>query len=169
MTQALFNFTDTRRSGAEFSPCRKFRYVLWRRWSNFDNPRMCAFVGVNPSVANEHQNDRTISRCIGFAKSWGYDGLLMLNAFAHVQTKLGKLKLDHEHVGPINDMVIKTHQSQGVLIVAAWGTHCPLWRQIELVSLLGTELQCLGKNDDGTPKHPLFLRGDTKPNPWCVS
>jgi len=166
-TNTLFDVHDDWNSGATFADCRSFRYALWRRWpSAGEHHRMVAFIGVNPSVANEYENDRTITRCINFAESWGYDGMLMLNAFAHVQTKLGSLKLANQHIGQENDATMLAYRDEGATMVAAWGNHCPQWRADTITKLLGRELQCLGRNTNGTPRHPLFLRADTKLEPF---
>lgn len=66
--------------GAEFSECRKYRYVLWRRWDWKGYGNQVMFIGLNPSTADETEDDPTIRRCIRFAKDWGYSGLLMMNA-----------------------------------------------------------------------------------------
>lgn len=163
----LFDMHDHEVSGAEFSECRTLRYSLWRRWTVAGKPsRKIAFIGVNPSVADEQKNDRTIKRCIDFAKAWGYDEFLMLNAFAHVQTKLGKLKLGREHIGEANDATMLRYRDEATVMIAAWGKHCPQWRADEIAELLGRELKCLGRNKNGSPKHPLYLRADTKPEPF---
>jgi hypothetical protein len=69
-------------SGAEFSPCRTWRYALWRHWDWQGHANCVMFVGMNPSTADELVNDKTISNCIGFAKRWGFGGIYMLNLFA---------------------------------------------------------------------------------------
>src|SRR5262245_23656231 len=51
-------------SGAIFSDCEKYRYVLWRQWDLLDpEPCFMAFVGLNPSTADESLDDPTIRRC----------------------------------------------------------------------------------------------------------
>jgi hypothetical protein len=40
--------------GAIFSPCRTWRYLLWRNW-DLSLPA-CAFIGLNPSTADETLN-----------------------------------------------------------------------------------------------------------------
>ena len=62
---------------ALFSPCRTFRYRLGRRWS--DGP-VLAFIMLNPSRADEHIDDPSVRRCIGFAQRLGYGGLEPLSA-----------------------------------------------------------------------------------------
>lgn len=40
------------------------------------------FIGLNPSTADETQDDPTVRRCIRYAQSWGYGALYMTNIFA---------------------------------------------------------------------------------------
>lgn len=56
-------------SGAIFSPCREYRYKLWRTWDASKLP--LNVIGLNPSTADETKNDPTIRRCIQFAIDWG--------------------------------------------------------------------------------------------------
>jgi hypothetical protein len=80
-----------------FSADRRYRYTLWRDWSKDllcgmdSRPRLAGdqtpnqfvqFIGLNPSTADEKQDDPTIRRCIGFAKAWGYGAMCMTNIFA---------------------------------------------------------------------------------------
>ncbi len=44
------------------------------------------FIGLNPSIADETIDDPTITRCINYAKAWGYGTLLMTNLFAFRST-----------------------------------------------------------------------------------
>ena len=73
-------------SGAIFSECKKYRYLLWRKWGKSPHSKYVMFVGLNPSTADESIDDPTIRRCICFAKDWGYDGLFMANLFAYRAT-----------------------------------------------------------------------------------
>ena len=70
--------------GARLSPCRTYRYALWRRWGE-GPPAM--FIGLNPSTADETADDPTIRRCIAFARSWGHGALCMANLFAYRATQ----------------------------------------------------------------------------------
>ena len=49
-------------SDAHFSKNRIYRYALWRTWDE-SKPKVL-FVGLNPSTADEIQDDPTIRRCI---------------------------------------------------------------------------------------------------------
>lgn len=46
-----FEATEKGESWAVFSPERLYRYELWRRWGP---GKVCVFIGLNPSTADEH-------------------------------------------------------------------------------------------------------------------
>jgi len=80
------------KSHATFSPCRKYRYSLFRIWD--EDKSLVLFIGLNPSTADEKEDDPTIRRCINFAKQWGwgYGGLIMGNLFSFRATQPSDLK-----------------------------------------------------------------------------
>ena len=65
--------TEAPTAGAQLSQCRRFRYRLWRVWDGA-LPSVL-FIMLNPSIADECDDDPTIRRCIGFAKAWGFGGI----------------------------------------------------------------------------------------------
>lgn len=150
-------------SGALFSECRRYRYLLWRQWNFHRSARYVMFIGLNPSTADESRDDPTIRRCIQFVKDWEYGGLVMANAFAFRATVPKVMKAAPDPIGPDNDKALKKYAARAGLIVAAWGSHCPRDREIEICHGLGQTIHCLGKTNAGRPKHPLYLRADTKP------
>lgn len=157
--------TETRCTmGADFSTCRKYRYVLWRRWNDVRVPEVLAFVGLNPSTADESTDDPTIRRCIGFAKSLGYDAVVMLNVFAFRATKPEVMKRHRDPNGPLNDESLSKYGKAASMVIAAWGNHCPSDRQESVVKLIGRDVHCLGINASGTPKHPLYLPKNSEPS-----
>jgi hypothetical protein len=109
-------------TGAVLSPDRVYRYALWRVWDA--SKPIVLFVGFNPSTADEHVDDPTIRRCIGFAKSWGYGGLVMANVYAYRATDPREvIALERDvAVGPNNDETLRTLAEDCDLVVAAWGT-----------------------------------------------
>jgi hypothetical protein len=155
--------------GADFSPCRKWRYALWREWGPCDPSRRVAFIGLNPSTADESIDDPTIRRCIGFAKSWGYSGLVMLNAYAFRATDPKDMKKAADPIGPDNDAKLAEYSEWCAAYVAAWGAHCSPSRARSVCEVIGHRIQCLGKTKDGHPKHPLYLASNTRLQPFYPS
>jgi len=153
---------DRTASGAEFSDCRKYRYVLWRRWDWQGYANQLMFIGLNPSTADESEDDPTVRRCIGFAKSWGFGGLLMMNAYAFRATDPKVMKKALDPVGRGNDEAFGYRRTQVGLIVACWGAHCSPEREKRVCEVIDKPIYCLGKTKAGRPKHPLYLRADTE-------
>ena len=87
MQKSLFDDED---NGATFSACRKYRFELHRIWDN--TKPLVAFIGLNPSTANEVNTDATIRRVISLAKSNNFGGIFMLNCFPYVSTNPDDLK-----------------------------------------------------------------------------
>ena len=97
-------------SGATLSKCRKYRYVLLRVWDK-SLPHIM-FIGLNPSTANETQNDPTILKCIQYCKRWGYGGFYITNLFAYRSSSPDILKKSKKPIGLKNDYwILKTAKS----------------------------------------------------------
>ena len=71
-------------SDALFSEDRIYRYALWRTWD--ESLPKALFIGLNPSTADEIQDDPTIRRCIRYSMDWGYGGYIMGNIFGYRST-----------------------------------------------------------------------------------
>jgi hypothetical protein len=162
------------RSAALFSENRRLRFWLLREW-DASLPKV-AFIGLNPSIADEERNDPTIRREIGFAESWGRGGVLALNLYAFCATVPADMwraeKRGTDIVGGPQNWVdaLKGYvKDQGCdLVIAAWGAHGK--RRGDHVAMhWGLGLTCLALNGDGTPKHPLYLKGDLVPVPYRVA
>lgn len=157
----LFTFSQT--SGARFSPCRRYRYELWRRWET--GPYL-QVIGLNPSTADETNNDPTVRRCIDFAKRWGFSALCMTNAFAFRATDPDDMKAEPFPIGEENDAALASLAAGAGMILAAWGVHgSHLGRDKALLATL-PPLHCLGVTRAGQPKHPLYIKADTQPIPY---
>jgi hypothetical protein len=148
------------------SPCRTYRYTLWREFGDQGGDGYAMFIGLNPSTADEVNDDPTIRRCIAFAKSWGYGALCMANLFAFRATEPADMFAADDPVGPDNDSyLVKLAQDAGV-VVAAWGTNGIHMARDRAVRDLLPNLQCLRKTQAGHPGHPLYLPGDLRPVPF---
>lgn len=124
-------------------------------------------IGLNPSTADARQTDPTIRRCIGFARDWGYGGLVVTNLFAFRATYPADLKASRDPVGPRNDAWIRRMAGQVETIVAAWGND-GTWvgRSAQVQRMLRGRLHCLRINAGGEPAHPLYLPARLAPRPW---
>lgn len=154
---------------AVFSECRKYRYRLTRSWMahSGDEVNMVAFVGLNPSTADEKTLDPTLRRCVRFAMDWGYNAFCMVNLFAYRATDPLDMKAQGLHaIGPQNDEHLAFVARHSSTVVAAWGAHGGwLGRDDGVRALLASEsveLHCLGKTRDGHPRHPLYMKRDTE-------
>lgn len=154
------------RTGADFSPDRRYRYSLWREWAGWDNLRALVVIGLNPSTADETVDDPTIRRCIGFARREGCGRLVMINLFAFRATDPRELMYQLDPVGPENDLHIQTWTRPTLghepIVVAAWGALGRYRnRSIEVRNLItAMHLWCFGTTQGGHPRHPLYLRAD---------
>ena len=145
---------------AVFSRCRKYRYILTRVW----NPKLplVLFVGLNPSTADEHKDDPTVRRCIGFAREWHFGGLSLVNLFAYRATDPGDLLAATDPIGPRNDNCILTIARTTGRIVLAWGTLGGILGRDQRVLSMLPGAYCLGVTKGGHPKHPLYLPTRTR-------
>lgn len=150
--------------GAEFSEDRVYRYLLWRRWNS--NKSTIGFIGLNPSTADEMTDDRTVRRCINFAKRWGAGGMMMMNIFGFRATDPKKMIGYQSPVGPKNDEEIIRNAEKCEYIVCAWGNGGDhLGRAPEVLHLLidqgfESKLRCFSITNKRQPRHPLYVRGD---------
>lgn len=147
---------------AEFSLCHTYRYSLLRRWNN--KKGVLGWIMLNPSTADHEQDDPTICRCIRFAQRFGYGGIYVTNLFALRTADPAGLVLVDDPIGPGNHAFVEfTYRNHRT--VAAWGSH-PLAGKLWLRWLLPNSLWCLGCTKKGAPRHPLYVRGDVKLQPW---
>jgi hypothetical protein len=162
---------------AVWSPNREYRYVLWRAWSD-DRPSApipfisstlyVAFIGLNPSTADETFDDPTVRRCVGYASRWGYRAMCMLNIFAFRSTDPAALRKAYNPVGPDNDYWLQHITRTSLLTVAAWGVHGTLNGREEAVRGILPKLTYLRLTKDGHPSHPLYLPNRLEPKPWLL-
>lgn len=155
-------------SGATFSPCRRWRYLLWRRW---DASKPAAnFLMLNPSTADELKLDPTCSRARDYAERWGYGALVVTNIFGWRATDPAAMRASEDPVGPQNDAAIVQAARAASLIVCAWGNHGAYQgRSTAVVALLKrarVRLHALRVNRSGEPAHPLYLKGTLQPLRW---
>ena len=141
-----------------------YRYLLWREW-DISN-KTVSFIMLNPSRADASLNDPTITRCINFAKYWGYGRLEVVNLFAYRTSKPSLLKQATEPIGKDNDRYILESVRKSDKVILAWGNN-GTWQQQDLyvLQLLKSykHLYSLGITKRGCPRHPLYLRSTIEP------
>lgn len=155
-------------AGATFSACRRWRWLLWRRW---DEARPLAnFLMLNPSTADETQLDPTCTRARGYAERWGYGGLVVTNVFAWRATDPADMKAQPDPVGRDNDAAIVHAARSCAIVVCAWGNHgAHEERSAHVVAILRkakVPLFALRVNGGGEPAHPLYLPKNLPATPW---
>lgn len=177
-------FDDTPKSTAHFSEDRRYRYSLRRYWDMTKPPAL--FCGVNPSVAAEVKNDPTVTREIDFAKSWGCGWYIKVNAYPFIATDPKVMKQARKDGVDVEDRAtnlrviaefIQDVVGRNGKVIVAWGTNIdPDYQHDVLRPLFDLEredlpdrryrAECLGMNQDSSPRHPLYLAKTTPLVPW---
>jgi len=147
--------------GAVFSPCRTWRYSLARDAAK-DGVGTVVFVGLNPSTADETQDDPTTRRCVGFARDWGFARMELVNVFAFRAARPAELRRALDPVGPANREAVRSAVTAADLVVCAWGNDGLGSASDSLLELVAAPY-CLGTTLRRAPRHPLYVRASTAP------
>lgn len=156
-------------SAADISPSGYYRYSLRRTWGE---GRPMAFVMLNPSTADAHNDDPTIRRCINFAKREACVSLIVVNLFAGRATKPDDLFAMVDPVGHRNEdeWRVYLYQLYRPKVVCAWGAEPRAEKQaarfMAWAKTAPIDLWCLGRTKANQPRHPLYLRNDTVLEPY---
>ena len=147
-----------------------YRYLLTREWSS--GPQG-AIIMLNPSTADEFQDDPTIRKCIGFAQRLGWGGFSVVNLYAYRATDPADLRRAGYPIGPHNEQYIERAvdlaADTGAPVVAAWGRkgHQQQARvRAVLAALRSTPVFALRIAKTGAPSHPLMLPYSTQLLPY---
>lgn len=154
---------------AVISPDGVYRYRLDRSWGLAHRGRVC-WVMLNPSTADADDDDPTIRRCIGFTSGFGYDSLTVINLYGARATDPRHLRHIIDPIGPGNSDHFAAALTDADLIVCAWGGNGPA-RDRAYINDIGLTMRLggayhLGLTAAGQPRHPLYLRADTKLQRW---
>lgn len=162
---------DVRRH-ARLSADGVYRYALWRKWKRpLTHPTWATFVMLNPSTADHQVDDPTIWACVSFARSLGCTGMAVVNLYAFRATKPADLWRAKDPVGPEADAVLAEFLAlsarHGGPLIAAWGAHARPERVAAVMAMPGAHrFVALGLTKAGQPRHPLYVRRDTVPQPY---
>jgi len=152
---------DNDNNGAVFSSCNYYRYALWRIWDK-SKPQIM-FIGLNPSTADETNNDPTITRCINYATSWGFGSIYMVNIFSYKTTYPKELKNVSDPIGKETDIWIKRIYKRSEMCIASWGNNGQLLNRSDEIRRLIPKMYCLKITKSGEPSHPLYLKASLQP------
>lgn len=176
MTIEFLNYITKDSSGAHFSKCRKYRFTLWRKWTDvFDQKpvhlaEMVAFICLNPSTADERKNDATVTRCVNYSKAWGGRGFIMLNLFPFRATDPNDMKAESGGMFNSNMKIVSELAPLVKKVVCGWGNHGSFqdadYKMFDTLSGIGLQLNYLRLTGEGCPQHPLYLPKDLEPQPW---
>lgn len=157
---------------AVISPCGKYRYQLFRQWdSTLPN---VLFIMLNPSTADADLDDPTITKCIGFAKLWGYGGLFVANLWAYRATDPKELKHNPEIISEdcfklrqVNNSFIALMSEQCKDVIFAWGTdkNALPFRTEQIIKKFPNG-KAITISKHGKPCHPLYLKKTLTPIPF---
>jgi len=155
--------------GAVFSEDRVYRYLLRRKTGV--QRTICLFIMLNPSTADETQNDPTVTRCINYARHWGFGWLEVCNIFAYRATDPRELYLVPFKRGPDNNEYIKAAVHRADRVVCAWGNYGALQgRGIEVRKMImdaGKFPLAFKITNKGQPIHPLYQKADAPLITWA--
>jgi hypothetical protein len=123
---------------------------------------------LNPSQADETQDDPTIRQCRARARQAGHAGLLVWNLFAFRATFPADLKRASDPVGPDNDAAISLALAITSRTILAWGNHGAHIQRAHAVleQCAAADIGVLGITDHGQPRHPLYLPRGTRLRRW---
>lgn len=147
-----------------------YRYSLVRTFLPLDpavdKGRACWQL-CNPSTADALADDPTVRKGVGFALRWGYSSIEFVNRGAYRATKPQALLTVADPIGPDNPAHVLAAFARANLVIFAWGKAWPAKRLDRLSPVFAdVEAYCLGRNGDGSPRHPLMLGYATPLERW---
>ena len=146
---------------AILSEDRKYRYVLSRIWD--ESKPLVVIIGLNPSTADEKDDDNTIKKCINFSKNWGYGGLYMLNLFAFRATAPSDMFNASSPIGEENSKYIEKYSKLSDKVICSWSNNGNFKNRSKEVLLNIENKFYLKLNKTGEPAHPLYLNKNLIP------
>ncbi len=165
MTQGSL-FDDEESTGALFDDQRKYRYLLWRRWSK--GPALL-WIMLNPSTADETELDPTLRRCLDFTLRWGYPAMEIGNLYAYRSTEPKVLPTIPDPVGAENHAHLEKAIARAAKVVVGWGTNAKkdaIAPVLEIFERLDVQPYALKISVEGYPCHPLYLPKRLALIPW---
>jgi hypothetical protein len=134
------------------------------------------WVMLNPSTADERDDDPTIRRVMHFSRREGFGRVAVCNLHSLRTTDpRGLLRVvTDEPSDEVADAHMLAAAREARTIIVGWGAHGVRWprRVVHVYNLLASSggglspfprrLWCLGTTKSGQPRHPLYLHGATR-------
>jgi len=117
---------------------------------------------LNPSTADASTDDPTIKKCMKFARSWGYDGIEVVNLTPYRATDPKDRKPCPQATMTENLGWWMDAATRCLLTMAAWGTNAASYEANEAIRHF-RNMDCLRRTKDDFPQHPLYIPDVTKP------
>lgn len=143
-----------------------YRPILTREWG-LGQPTV-VIIGVNPSKADHLIDDPTIKADYRHCDAWGFSRLIKLNLFDLVATEPKDMAKHPHPEGPSNwDAFREVFEKPATKLVTVcawgnWGKHNGQdWAVLKWLEYWEADLKCMGTNQNGTPKHPLYMKPGT--------
>lgn len=157
---------------ASFSPDRVFRYTLERVWD--ETKPLLLVVMLNPSTADEQDDDPTITRLIVRAKSEGFGRLCVCNLFAFrspsPKALVDRVRSNQDVIGQGNSQMITECALRCDAALVAWGAHRLVVKRdcviLHILYRYAPIILALDKTKDGFPRHPLYVAYDRTMQPY---
>lgn len=155
---------------------KKLRFQLVRG----DNNITACFLMLNPSNADDCNDDPTIRRCRHFSennkwKSSYHDGFIVVNLFPFITSN--PKNLVHFLKSPKFNTTLEKNDKHidyafriSKTIIFAYGVlknETYKIRAHQILKLTNKPIYCLKKTKEGFPSHPLYLSSKEKIKPYC--
>jgi len=152
-------------SWAIFNSLRNHRICLYRKWN--DGPAAMV-IGLNPSTANESDDDQTIGFVKRILNHNGYGSLYMVNLFTFVSPYPEDLKNPARCAYDKKQVQKVWHEYRHLVkdVVFAWGGFETFDRDKLAIKAFGDRALCVGTNKDGSPKHFMYIKAETNLIPF---
>ena len=158
---------------AVISEDQKYRYELTRDLVASPTKTL-GIMGLNPSTADAEVDDNTIKKEMAFTLSFCCNRLRKVNFYGLRSTDPKGLIGHPDPVGEFNYAFVGKAMLGCDIFVVAWGVLKPGYpevpKRLAMIQTMALEagipLYCFGRNGDGSPKHPLYLKGTTPLQPF---
>ena len=142
------------------------RFALGRTWD--ESKGLALYCGLNPSRAGADNDDMTVTKGMGFARAWGLGGTIHVNAFPFITTYPAMLGRCTPIELAENDQRLVELAATARRVVLAWGSFPKFKQRFEAVAKLLAPFHpvCLGRTQDGYPKHISRIAYATPTEAW---